>query len=149
MNKVILLGRLARDPEVRTSAGENGTTIARYTLAVNRRFHRDGDATADFISCVSFGKTAEFIEKYLTKGRQVCAAGRIQTGSYDNKDGQRVYTTDVVIDEIEFADSRRDAESAPATTVSTPAPSTTSAPSDAMSAPEPAGFEVDEDIPFN
>ena len=106
MNKVILMGRLTRDPEVRYSAGESGTAIARYTLAVDRRFKRDGEATADFISCVSFGRTAEFAEKYFRQGLKVLVAGRIQTGSYTNNSGQKVYTTDVVVEEQEFAEGK-------------------------------------------
>lgn len=108
MNKVILMGRLTRDPDIRTTAGENTTTIARYTLAVDRRTRKTdtGEPTADFISCVAFGKAAEFAEKYFHQGMRVLITGRIQTGSYTNKDGQKVYTTDVIIDEQEFADSR-------------------------------------------
>ena len=106
MNKVILMGRLTRDPEVRYSQGENSTAIARYTLAVDRRFKRDGDQPADFIGCVAFGKLGEFAEKYLRKGTKVVVTGRIQTGSYTNKDGQKVYTTDVVVEECEFAESK-------------------------------------------
>ena len=106
MNKVILMGRLTRDPEVRYSAGDNSMAIARYTLAVDRRFRRDGEATADFINCVSFGKTAEFAEKYYRQGTKVLVTGRIQTGSYTNRDGQKVYTTDVVVEEQEFAESK-------------------------------------------
>ena len=106
MNKVILMGRLTRDPEVRYSAGENALAIARYTLAVDRRFRRDGEASADFISCVSFGRAAEFAEKYFHQGLKVVVTGRIQTGSYTNKDGQRVYTTDVVVENQEFAESK-------------------------------------------
>ena len=109
MNKVILMGRLTRDPEVRYSAGENALAIARYTLAVDRRFRRDGEATADFISCVSFGRTAEFAEKYFRQGLKVIVTGRIQTGSYTNKEGQKVYTTDVVVDDQEFAESKASA----------------------------------------
>lgn len=97
MNKVILCGRLTRDPEVRYSSGENQTAVARYTLAVDRRFKRQGDEqTADFINCVVFGRGAEFAENYLHQGTKIIAEGRIQTGSYTNKDGQRVYTTDAV-----------------------------------------------------
>ena len=107
MNKVILMGRLTRDPEIRYSQGENSTAIARFTLAVDRRFKRQNDdQTADFINCVAFGKTAEFAERYLHQGTKVVGCGRIQTGSYTNKDGQRVYTTDVVLDEVEFAESK-------------------------------------------
>lgn len=106
MNKVILMGRLTRDPEVRYSAGDNALAIARYTLAVDRRFKRDGEATADFISCVSFGKTAEFAEKYFRQGTKIAVTGRIQTGSYTNREGQKVYTTEVVVEEQEFAESK-------------------------------------------
>ena len=107
MNKVILMGRLTRDPDVRYSAGENSTAVARYTLAVDRRFRRDGDsATADFIGCVAFGRQAEFAEKYLRQGTKIAITGRIQTGSYTNREGQKVYTTDVVVEEQEFAQSR-------------------------------------------
>ena len=106
MNKVILMGRLVRDPEVRYSQGDNATAVARYTLAVNRKFKKDGDPTADFISCVVFGRSAEFTEKYFRKGMQVAISGRIQTGSYTNKDGNKIYTTDVVVEEQEFAESK-------------------------------------------
>ena len=107
MNKVILMGRLTRDPEVRYSQGENATAVARYTLAVDRRFNRNNDEqTADFINCVAFGRSGEFAEKYLHKGTKIVVTGRIQTGSYTNKDGQRVYTTDVVAENVEFAESK-------------------------------------------
>ena len=106
MNKVILMGRLTRDPEVRYSAGDNSMAIARYTLAVDRRFKRDGEATADFISCVVFGKQAEFAEKYFRQGIRIVVSGRIQTGSYTNKDGVRVYTTEVIVEDQEFAESK-------------------------------------------
>lgn len=106
MNKVILMGRLTRDPEVRYSQGDTPTAIARYTLAVDRRARKDGEASADFISCVAFGKSAEFAEKYLRKGTKLVITGRIQTGSYTNKDGQKVYTTDVVVEDQEFAESK-------------------------------------------
>lgn len=106
MNKVILIGRCTRDPEVRYSQGENATAVARYTLAVDRQFKRDGDQSADFINCIAFGKRGEFAEKYLRKGTKIAVVGRIQTGSYTNKDGQRVYTTDVIVDEHEFVESK-------------------------------------------
>ena len=109
MNRVILMGRLTRDPEVRYSQGERSMAIARYTLAVDRRGRRgqDGnDQTADFINCVAFDRAGEFAEKYFRQGMRVLVSGRIQTGSYTNKDGQRVYTTDVIVDEQEFADSK-------------------------------------------
>ena len=111
MNKVILMGRLTRDPDVRYSQGENSMAIARYTLAIDRRVRRtDGGAqdqqTADFIGCVAFGKSAEFAEKYLHQGTKIAVEGRIQTGSYTNRDGQKVYTTDVVVEQQEFAESK-------------------------------------------
>ncbi|MDE6621248.1 MAG: single-stranded DNA-binding protein [Lachnospiraceae bacterium] len=112
MNKVILMGRLTRDPEVRYTQGENQMAIARYTLAVDRRFNRSNDEnTADFISCVAFGKTGEFAEKYLRKGTKIAVTGRIQTGSYTNKDGVKVYTTDVVVEDHEFVESKNNSNS--------------------------------------
>ena len=111
MNKVILMGRLARDPEIRYSQGENATAVARYTLAVDRRFQRTAEQTADFISCVTFGKSAEFAEKYLKQGTKICVEGRIQTGSYTNKDGVKVYTTEVIVENQEFAESKNAAQS--------------------------------------
>ena len=106
MNKVILMGRLTRDPEVRYGSGENSTSVARYTIAVDRRFKRDGEQSADFIGCVAFGRNAEFAEKYLRQGTKIVLTGRIQTGSYTNRDGQKVYTTDIVVEEQEFAESK-------------------------------------------
>ncbi|MDF2538941.1 MAG: hypothetical protein K0S76_1962 [Herbinix sp.] len=107
MNKVMLMGRLTRDPEVRYTQGESSMAIARFTMAVDRRFKRAGETQeADFIGCVAFGKQAEFVEKYFKQGMKMLAVGRIQTGSYTNKDGQKVYTTDVVVEEIEFAESK-------------------------------------------
>ena len=106
MNKVILMGRLTGDPEVRYGTGERNMAVGRYTLAVDRRYKRDGEQQADFIRCVTFDKAAEFAEKYFRKGMRVCVSGRIQTGSYVNKDGQKVYTTEVVVDDQEFADSK-------------------------------------------
>ena len=111
MNKVILMGRLTRDPEVRYTQGDNAMAIARYSLAVDRRFKRDGEPDADFINCVAFGKSGEFAEKYLKKGTKIAVVGRIQTGSYTNKDGQKVYTTDVVVEEQEFAESKNSSSS--------------------------------------
>ena len=110
MNKVILMGRLTRDPEVRYTQGDNASAVARFSLAVDRRFKKDGDQTADFINCVAFGKTGEFIEKYGHKGTKFVVEGRIQTGSYTNKDGQKVYTTDVVVEQVEFAESKASAD---------------------------------------
>ena len=107
MNKVILMGRLTRDPDIRYSQGAAPTAIARYTLAVDRRFRRQNDdQSADFISCVAFGRSAEFAEKYLHQGIKIAITGRIQTGSYTNRDGQKVYTTEVVVEDQEFAESK-------------------------------------------
>ena len=109
MNKVILMGRLTRNPDVRYGQDQNGnqTCLARYTLAVDRRTRsQDGQNSADFISCVAFGKSGEFAEKYLTQGIKIAITGRIQTGSYTNKEGQKVYTTDIVVEEQEFAESK-------------------------------------------
>ena len=111
MNKVVLVGRLTRDPEVRYSQGNNATAVARYTVAVDRRFKRDGEPTADFIPCVVFGRSAEFAEKYFRQGMRVSISGRIQTGSYTNKDGVKVYTTEVIVEEQEFAESKSAAAS--------------------------------------
>lgn len=111
MNKVILMGRLTRDAEVRYSQGESSTAVARFSLAVDRRFKRDGEEqTADFINCVSFGKAGEFMERFGKKGTKFLVEGRIQTGSYTNNDGQKVYTTDVVTENIEFAESKASGE---------------------------------------
>lgn len=107
MNKVILMGRLTRDPEIRYANNENNTCIANYTLAVDRRFKRQGDEqTADFIRCVAMGKGGEFAEKYLHQGTKIVVEGRIQTGSYTNKDGQKIFTTDVMVESQEFAESK-------------------------------------------
>ena len=107
MNKVIIIGRFTRDPEIKYTTGENATATARFSLAVNRRFkNKEGNYDTDFINCVAFGKTAEFIEKYFTKGMAIGITGRIQTGSYTNKEGQKVYTTDVVVEETEFVESK-------------------------------------------
>ena len=123
MNKIELCGRLTNDPDVRYSQGEKPTAIARYTLAVDRRFKQDGQPTADFIPCVAFGKNGEFAEKYLHKGTKILAIGRIQTGSYTNNDGQKVYTTDVVVEEQEFAESKASQDgSSPAPTRPTTPP---------------------------
>lgn len=139
MNKVILMGRLTRDAEIRYSQGENSTCIARFSLAVDRRFKRDGEQTADFISCVAFGKNGEFFEKYGRKGTKFAITGRIQTGSYTNKDGAKVYTTDVVVEEQEFAESKSSGE-APQS-----APDPSAAGDGFMNIPE----GIDEELPFN
>ena len=140
MNKVILVGRLTRDPDVRYTGEGNSMAVARYTLAVDRRFKREGEPTADFINCVTFGKSAEFVDKYLHKGTKMVVSGRIQTGSYTNKDGQKVYTTDVIVEEQEFAESK-----------SASAGSATSAPTGQkdtsfMNVPDDLGSE---ELPFN
>lgn len=149
MNKVILMGRLTRDPEVRYSQGENSSAVARFNLAVDRRFKREGDEqTADFISCVAFNKTAEFIEKFGHKGVKFVIEGRIQTGSYTNKDGQKVYTTDVVVESCEFAESKASASgnggNGNAGGQSAPAPSPASD-DGFMNIPD----GIDEELPFN
>lgn len=116
MNKVVLMGRLTRDPDIRYSQGNEPMCIARYTLAVDRRkAKKDGEQSADFISCVAFGKSGEFAEKYLHKGTKICVSGRIQTGSYTKQDGTKVYTTDVVVEDHEFAESKNSAPQASAT----------------------------------
>lgn len=147
MNKVILMGRLTRDPEIRYSQGEQATAIARYSLAVDRRFRRDGDTqTADFINCVAFGRQGEFAEKYLRKGIKIAITGRIQTGSYTNKDGQKVYTTDVVVEEQEFAESKAASEQNSGSFTPVDRPSPTAAAGDGfMNIPD----GIDEELPFN
>lgn len=144
MNKVILMGRLTRDPEVRYSQGPTPTAVARYTLAVDRKFARkdSGEPTADFIGCVAFGKNAEFIEKYFRQGMRVTICGRIQTGSYTNRDGQKVYTTDVVVEEQEFAESKNSSE--PAET-QRPGPAAPANYGGFMNIPD----GIDEELPFN
>ncbi len=145
MNKVILIGRLTRDPEVRYSQGENAMAIARYSLAVDRKFKRDGDEqTADFINCVAFGKSGEFAEKYLHKGTKIAVVGRIQTGSFTNKDGQKVYTTDVVVEEQEFAESKNSSNATG--TPNTPSNNNSLFGDGFMNIPD--GVE-DEGLPFN
>lgn len=143
MNKVILIGRFTRDPEIRYSTGESATATARFSLAVNRRFkNAEGNYDADFISCVAFGKTAEFIEKYFKKGMPIGITGRIQTGSYTNKDGQKVYTTDVVVEETEFVESKGGNGTSDNVTPSKPTPSNSDG---FMSIPD----GIDEELPFN
>jgi single-strand DNA-binding protein len=147
MNKVMLMGRLTRDPEVRYSQGETPLAIARFSLAVDRRFNRNNEEqTADFINCVSFGKTAEFAEKYYRKGTKIAIVGRIQTGSYTNKDGVKVYTTEVVVEEQEFAESKNSSSNG----------SSDNGNYQSSSAPMSAGDGfmnipdgIDEELPFN
>ena len=148
MNKVILMGRLTRDPEVRYSQGDNATAVARYTLAVDRRFNRNNDEqTADFINCVAFGRSGEFAEKYLHKGTKIAITGRIQTGSYTNKDGVKVYTTDVVVEDQEFAESKNSAGNNDGGFVPAgrPAPAPMAAGDGFMNIPD----GIDEELPFN
>ena len=161
MNKVILMGRLTRNPDVSYSQGEKATCVARYTLAVDRRFRRDGEQDADFIRCVAFGRQGEFAEKYLKQGTKIVISGRIQTGSYTNRDGVKVYTTDVVVEEQEFAESKAAASNyaggyqqqggyanAPEPQAA-PAPTSRPAPSEAVSdgfMTIPEGIE--EELPF-
>ena len=148
MNKVILMGRLTRDPEVRYSQGENATAVARYTLAVDRRVSRNnqnGEPTADFIQCVAFGRSGEFAEKYFRKGMKVLVTGRIQTGSYTNKDGQRVYTTDVVVEDQEFAESKNASQNNGGGFVPADRPSPSDAGDGFMNIPD----GIDEELPFN
>ena len=148
MNKVILMGRLTRDPEVRYSQGENATAIARYNLAVDRRFKREGDTqTADFINCISFGKAAEIIEKYVHKGTKLIIEGRIQTGNYTNKEGQKVYGFQIIANSIEFAESKNASQSFGGDMGSNvPASEPTSNVGDDFMN-NPGGIE--EDLPFN
>ena len=146
MNKVILMGRLTKDPDVRYSQGENALAIARYTLAVDRRFAKrdggDGQQTADFISCKAFGKAGEFAEKYFRKGTKICITGRIETGSYTNNDGIKVYTTEVVVEDQEFAESKNSMSE-----------NTVSHPSNESSSPATAdsfiGVPDEIELPFN
>ena len=149
MNRVILMGRLTRDAEVRYSQGDSQSALARFTIAVDRRFKRDGDAqTADFISCVAFGKTAEFFERVGRKGTKFAIEGRIQTGSYTNKDGQKVYTTEVVADEIEFAESKNSSSSDMGGNGGfTPQAAPAAAPANDGFMNIPDG--IDEELPFN
>ena len=145
MNKSILMGRLTRDPEVRYTTGENALAVARYTLAVDRRFKRDGEPTADFVNCLVFGKSAEFTEKYFRQGMRITISGRIQTGSYTNKEGVKVYTTEVVVEEQEFAESKSASESNGGFQ-SNQAPATNAGPSDGfMNIPD----GIDEELPFS
>lgn len=118
MNKTILIGRLTKDPDVRYSQGANPTAVARYSLAVDRKFKQEGQPTADFINCIAFGKLGEFAEKYLKQGIKIAVTGRIQTGSYTNKDGQKVYTTDIVVEEQEFCERKSQSNSQPQPTQS-------------------------------
>ena len=138
MNVVILMGRLTKNPDVRWSAGENPQAVGRYTLAVDRRFKKEGAQNADFINCVCFGKQAEFSEKYLKQGTKIVIKGRIQTGSYTNREGAKVYTTDVVIEEQDFAESKNNEKS------QKPKTEDRSNDNDFMSVPD----GIEEELPF-
>ncbi|MBP5624276.1 MAG: single-stranded DNA-binding protein [Lachnospiraceae bacterium] len=145
MNKVILMGRLTRDPEVRYSQGESSMAIAKYSLAVDRRGRsQEGDQTADFINITAFGRAGEFAEKYLHKGTKVLVTGRIQTGSYTNKDGVKVYTTDVIAEDQEFAESKNAGSSNGGGYQEAAAPAPVAAGDGFMNVPE----GIDEDLPF-
>ena len=137
MNSVQLVGRLVRDPEVRYSQGENPIAVARFTVACNRKFKKEGEQDADFISCVSFGKVSEFVERYFQKGSSIGLNGRIQTGSYTNKDGQKVYTTDVFVESVEFVGSKSENQAGNN--------EATKKNDDFMSIPD----NIDEELPFN
>lgn len=146
MNNVVLMGRLTRDPEVRYSNSDTPLAIARYTLAVDRRFKRDGEPSADFIRCVSFGKAGEFAEKYFSQGMRVVVSGRIQTGSYKNRNGDTVYTTEVVTETLEFAESKKNSQGNSS--------QTGSAQASAGAVPDDDGFMtipegIDEELPFS
>ena len=154
MNKVILMGRLTRDPDVRYTQGQEPMCIARYTLAVDRRVSKKSkdEQPADFISCVAFGKAGEFIEKYVHKGTKICVTGRIQTGSYTNREGQKVYTTDVVAEEQEFAESKSAAPGVPEDQMT----ETQGQSEHQKGADDPAGVgfmdipeDINEELPFN
>ena len=136
MNKVILMGRLTRDPEVRYSEGANSTCVAKFSIAVDRRKAKEGEQSADFINCTGFGKIGEFVEKYLKKGSKILVTGRWQTGSYTNKDGKKVYTNDCILENVEFAESKK--EQAPEAQPQTDADGF-------MNLPE----GIDEELPFN
>lgn len=138
MNKAIIIGRMTRRADIRYTQGENQTCIARFTLAVNRKFAKEGEKSADFISCIAFGKIAEFLERYGDKGIKFVVEGRIQTGSYTNKDGRTVYTTDVVVEQVEFAESK----------------SSSNAADQSRNIPPEEGFMeipegIEEELPFN
>lgn len=142
MNKVVLMGRLTRDPELKYSQSDNSLAIARYSLAVDRRFKKDGERTADFINCIAFGKSAKFTEKYFRKGMRVTISGRIQTGSYTNKYGVKVYTTDVIVEEQEFAENKSEQQNGDNQVLDTYNESSSD---EFMNIPD----DIDEELPFN
>lgn len=141
MNKVIMMGRLTRDPEVRYSQGANQTAVGRFSIAVDRRFKREGEPEADFFNCTAFGKQAEFVEKYLHKGTKIVVCGRIQNDNYTNKDGQMVYSVRLMVEEIEFAESKNAANAGAPAENNTPANDSNGF----MNIPE----GIEEDLPFN
>ena len=144
MNKVIMMGRLTRDPEIRYGQGANGTVVGRFSIAVDRRFKREGEPDADFFDCTTFGKQAEFVEKYLKKGTKIVLEGSVQNNNYTNKDGQKVYGTRIVVDSVEFAESKAASQGAPKQ----------AAPKQPGQKPDKDGFMnipdgIDEELPFN
>lgn len=145
MNKVILIGRLTRDPEIRYTQGEKSMSIAKYTLAVDRAFKREGEPNTDFINCVAFGKQGDFAERYLHKGIKIAITGHIQTGSYTNKDGNKVYTTDVVVENHEFCESKAESTNARNTQQQSPNPAPRNSVDDFMQIPD----DELEELPFN
>ena len=153
MNKVILMGRLVKEPEVRYSQGAEPIAVARYTLAVNRRFKRQGEPEADFINCVAFGKTGEFAEKYFKKGQLVAITGRLQVRSWD-KDGERRYATEVIIEEQHFAESKKDSGEGKAAAAQSRPATAPNKPAKQMGLAEQEGFYPieetleDDDLPF-
>lgn len=144
MNKCILVGRLTRDPETRYSQGENAMAITRFSIAVNRRFkNKEGNYEADFPNCVCYGKTAEFVEQYFKKGMAIGVVGRLTTGNYTNKDGVKVYTTDVIVEEAEFVESKNSGDAS--ATSNTPSNNNASSGDGFMNIPD----GIDEELPFN
>ena len=149
MNKVIMMGRLTRDPEIRYGQGGNGTVVGAFSIAVDRRFKREGEPDADFFDCTTFGKQAEFVEKYLKKGIKIVVEGRLQNDNYTNKDGQKVYRTRIIVDSLEFAESKAASESSGYTggqssNYSQPAPAPSGAQEGFMEIPS----EIEEELPF-
>ncbi len=149
MNKVIMIGRLTRDPEIRYGQGANGTVVGAFSIAVDRRFKRDGEPDADFFDCTTFGKQAEFVEKYLKKGIKIVIEGRLQNDNYTNKDGQKVYRTRIIVENLEFAESKAASESSGYTggqssNYSQPAPAPSGAQEGFMEIPS----EIEEELPF-
>lgn len=145
MNKVILMGRLTRDPEIRYSQGANSTAVGSFSIAVDRRFKRDGEPDADFFNCTAFGKQAEFVERYLKKGTKIVVVGRIQNDNYTNKDGQKVNATRIMVDEIEFAESKNASQNGGDYRPAAAKPEPAAAGDGFMNIPD----GIDEELPFN